>query len=242
MEWTDDAVILGVRRHGENAVIVEALTRARGRHLGLARAGRQLAAALQTGNGARLTWRGRLDEHLGRFTIEPTALRAGRLMETAGALYGLRHLASLLRLLPEREPHDGLYDALLVVLDSLGDLSVAGPLVARFELALLAALGFGLDLESCAVTGGTQGLVFVSPRSGRAVSAQAGAPYADRLLALPGFLGQRLEGQAIGAEALQAAFALTGHFLRRDVLEPRGEAASLDRAAFLTAASAAIRD
>ncbi len=240
MEWSDDGIILGARRHGEGALIVEAMTRERGRHLGLVRASERLRPALQTGNSARLTWRGRLDEHLGRFTIEPMRLRAGALMDKAAALYGLRHMAALMRLLPEREPHPALFEALGVVLDHLDDLAVAGPLAVRLELALLAELGFGLDLGSCAVTGATQELAFVSPKSGRAVSAGAGAPYADRLLRLPAFIGQRLEGQPVLAGELADAFALTGHFINRNVLEPRGIAAALDRASFVAAAVAAL--
>jgi DNA repair protein RecO (recombination protein O) len=240
MEWSDDGIILGARRHGESAMIVEAMTRDHGRHLGLVRASVRLSAALQAGNEARLTWRGRLDEHLGRFAVEPLRLRAGALMDSAGSLYGLRHVAGLMRLLPEREPHPALFETLGVVLDHLGELAIAGPLVVRLELALLAELGFGLDLDCCAVTGGTQELVFVSPKSGRAVSAGAGAPYADRLLTLPRFLAQRLDGQAIAAPDLAAAFALTGHFLARDVLDARGLDAGQDRASFITAALTAL--
>ncbi len=133
MQWTDDAVILGARRHGEGSLIVDAMTRAHGRHLGLARAGRggAMAAALQPGNGVRATWRGRLDEHLGNFTIEPVAMRAGGLMGRAAALYALGYLCALTRLLPEREPHESLHDALCVVLDHLDEPDIAGALVVR---------------------------------------------------------------------------------------------------------------
>ncbi len=237
MEWSDEGVILGVKRHGESSVILEAMTRGHGRHLGLVRGGRsaRLRAVLQPGNEVALTWRARLDEHLGLFAVEGRDLRAGRLMARAASLYGLTHLAGLIRLLPERDPHEGLYDALRVVLEHLEEPAVAAALVIRFELEMLRELGFGLDLSACAVTGATQELVHVSPKSGRAVSAQAGAPYADRLLALPRFVrdGYALDG--IGATELAAGFALTGHFLRRHIYEPRGLGPPDERAAFIAA-------
>jgi DNA repair protein RecO (recombination protein O) len=238
MEWTDEAVILGVRRHGESSVILEALTHGHGRHLGLVRGGRssRMRAALQPGNGVTLTWRARLDEHLGQFAVEPGTMRAGALLGNAASLYGLGHLAALIRLLPERDPHQGLYEAMLVVLDHLDTPRIAAPLMVRFELALLAELGFGLDLSVCAVTGATQELVHVSPKSGRAVSAKAGEPYADRLLPLPAFVRDGFLGDSISLEQMREGFGLTGHFLRRDVYDPRGLTMPDERTAFITAA------
>lgn len=224
MQWTDEGVILGARRHGEGAVIVEVMTRGHGRHLGLVRGGRsaRMGALIQPGNTVDLTWRARLDEHLGQFSVEANDLKAGRFLEQATALHGLAHMAGLIRLLPEREPHGGLYEALLVVLEHLQTAQIAAPLIVRFELALLAELGFGLDLGVCAVTGGTQELVYVSPKSGRAVSRAVGTPYADRLLALPAFVRDGFLGDTISHEEIVAGFALTGHFLMRDVWGPRG--------------------
>jgi DNA repair protein RecO (recombination protein O) len=237
MEWTDEAVILGARRHGESSVIVEAMTRGHGRHLGLVRGGRsrRMSALIQPGNGVTLTWRARLDDHLGQFAIEGTELRAGRFLDDAASLFGLGHLAGLLRLLPERDPHEGLYHALLVVLEHLDSPDVAAALMVRFELALLADLGFGLDLSACAVSGATQDLVFVSPKSGRAVSARAGEAYAARLLALPAFVSDRFMGDHVTSEQIAAGFALTGHFLRRNIYEPRGLVPPDERASFLAA-------
>jgi DNA repair protein RecO (recombination protein O) len=237
MEWTDDAVILGARRHGETSLVVEVMTRHHGRHLGLVRGGRSTRqrAVMQAGNGVAVTWRARLDEHLGLFQIEPVTLRAGRLIETATALYALTHLTGLLRLLPERDPHEGLFEALEVVLDHLDTPTIAAPLLARVELQLLAELGFGLDLATCAVSGSTQELVFVSPKSGRAVSRQAGSAYADRLLALPAFVREGFLGDTIAGSDIAAAFALTGHFLARHVYEPRGLPLPDSRALFLAA-------
>jgi DNA repair protein RecO (recombination protein O) len=237
MEWTDDAVILGVRRHGEGSLIVEAMTRAHGRHLGLARAGRggAQAALLQPGNGVRATWRARLDEHLGHYTLEPVTSRAGAMMGQASALYALTHVCALTRLLAEREPHENVYEALCVVLDHLDEPTIAGALVVRYELAMLAELGFGLDLSACAATGATQELVYVSPKSGRAVSAQAGAPYADRLLKLPAFARDGYLGDSVSREDLAAGFRLTGFFLESRIWEPRGVPAPGERAAMVAA-------
>ncbi len=238
MEWTDEAVILGARRHGESSVILEAMTRTRGRHLGLVRGGRspRMSALIQPGNKVDLTWRARLDEHLGTYGVQAIDLRAGRFLEQAASLFGLSHVAGLLRLLPERDPHEGLYHALLVVLDHLDAPLIAAPLLIRFELELLKNLGFGLDLSSCAVSGATQELVFVSPKSGRAVSAKAGEPYADRLLSLPAFVRDGFLGDAIERDDLLDGFALTAFFLHRSVYEPRGISLAAERASFISAA------
>lgn len=237
MEWRDEGVIMGVRRHGESSAIVEAMTAAHGRHLGLVRAGRSSrnAATLQPGNSVMLSWRARLDEHLGQFTLEVTTFRAARLIERAASLHGLTWLAHLLRLLPERDPHEGLYRAACVVLDHLDKPQVAAVLLVRFELELLAELGFGLDLTQCAATGATQELVYVSPKSGRAVSARAGAPYADKLLALPAFIKDMPGTDAVACDDLRAGLALTGFFLNRHVHEPRGLRLPDERVAFVAA-------
>lgn len=238
MDWTDEGIVIGTRRHGESSAILEAMTRLRGRHLGLVRGGRssRLSPVLQPGNGVRLHWRARLDEHLGNFTVEATVFRAGRLMETSASLHGLAYLCALLRLLPEREPDEGLHAAACVLLDHLGDASLAAAMTVRFEIALLGKLGFGLDLSACAATGATQELCYVSPRSGRAVSARAGAPYADRLLTLPAFARSDFIGESVTPAEVAAGFALTGHFLARQVFEPRGLTLPDERAAFLAAA------
>ena len=235
MEWRDDGIILGVKRHGETGAIVELMTRAHGRALGLVRGGRsrRQQTALQPGNSVDASWRARLEEHLGVFVIEPTCARAGALMESAAALNGLQHVSALLRLLPERDPHAALFETLELIADHLHEPRIAPALVARFELAMLAELGFGLDLSDCVATGARDDLIYVSPRSGRAVSRAAGAPYAERLLPLPHFLS---EADKIGTPSRQDVlngFRLTGFFLERDVFLPRGLAAPDARAAFL---------
>jgi DNA repair protein RecO (recombination protein O) len=235
MQWSDEAVVLGARRHGEGSVIVELMTRGRGRHMGLLRggAGPRLRPVVQPGNGVQATWRGRLDEHLGNFTLELVAARAARLLASGPALNALGLAAAHCRLLPERDPHPALYDALIVLLDHLDAPELAPALLVRFELALLDELGFGLGLSECAATGARENLTHVSPKSGRAVSAPAAAPYLDRLLALPGFL--RGEGASPGSHEVLQAFRLTGYFLERDVWGPRGLAEPDARGAVIAA-------
>ena len=242
MQWTDEAILLGVRRHGETSVIAEMMTRERGRHLGMVRSGRSRAMqpVLQPGNRLEVTWRARLDEHLGEYRIEPLMLRAGRLMESATAVYGVQALGGLLRLLPERDPHPHLYQTLDIILDHLDEPAMAGELFVRFELAVLNDLGFGLDLEECAATGTREDLAYVSPKSGRAVSRTAGQPYADRMLTLPDFLKSGAS-RAADAEMLAAAFRLTGFFLERHVYEPRGIKAGTAREGFCQAALKTLR-
>lgn len=235
MQWTDDGIVLGVKRHGETSGILELMTQGHGRHLGLVRggAGVRLRAVLQPGNSLRATWRARLDEHLGHYTVEGLNLRAAGFLPAAHAVHGVTHLAALCRLLAEREPHARMYATLETILDGFHDPQLAASLIAGFELAFLAELGFGLDLASCAATGATVDLIYVSPRSGRAVSRQAGEPYRDKLLRLPAFL--RADDEPTSAGDLADAFALTGFFLDRHAFAPRGLALPDARAHFVAA-------
>jgi DNA repair protein RecO (recombination protein O) len=241
MQWQDEGIIIGVRRHGETSVVAELMTRARGRHMGLVRGGRSrsMQPVLQPGNRVEAVWRARLDEHLGDFKLEPVNLRAARLMESATALYGVQAMGSLLRLLPERDPHPHLFEALDIILDHMDDPAGAGELFVRFELAVLNDLGFGLDLAECAATGTLEDLIYVSPKSGRAVSRSAGAPYADRLLALPAFLSPQAK-RGVDPQSLAAAFRLSGFFLNRHVYEPRGITENAARDGFVQAALKAL--
>jgi DNA repair protein RecO (recombination protein O) len=236
MEWADDGIVLGVRRHGESSAIVELLTREHGRHLGLVRGGAssRMRPLLQPGNGVRAVWRARLDEHLGTYAIEGTRLRAAALLASSHAVYGVTHLAALARLLPERDPHEDIFELLEHTLDDFDDAGEAAVHLVRFELAMLSELGFGLDLDNCAATGETTELVYVSPKSGGAVSRTAGEPWRDRLLRLPPFL-RNSEERANGwsDQDLQDGFALTGLFLLRHVLEPRGQHHSDAREGFI---------
>ena len=235
MQWTDEGIVLGVKRHGEANAILELMTRAHGRHLGLVRGGTgsRLRPVLQPGNGISTTWRARLDEHLGHYVVEGLDARAASFLPVSHALYGMTHLAALCRLLPERDPHPQIHAALDDVLEGLLDPRQAGVRVVRFELYLLAELGFGLDLATCAATGTDRDLAYVSPKSGRAVSRQAGEPWKDRLLALPAFLCDTLAHDPSQQE-IADGFALTGFFLVRHVLEPRGLGLADARASFIT--------
>ena len=238
MEWTDEGIVLGVRRHGESSAIVELLTRAHGRHLGLVRGGAssRMRPLLQPGNTLRAVWRARLDEHLGYYQVEDIRLRAATVLASSHAVYGVTHLASLARLLPERDPHEDIYEMLDRTLDDFDEVGQAAAHLIKFELAMLAELGFGLDLDTCAATGETTELVYVSPKSGGAVSRRAGDPWRDRLLRLPAFL-RHGEGNASGwsDQDLQDGFAITGLFLMRHVLEPRGQGHSDARDGFINA-------
>jgi DNA repair protein RecO (recombination protein O) len=240
MQWTDEGIVLGVKRHGETSVILELMTLEHGRHLGLVRGGvgTRLRGVLQPGNSLRATWRARLDEHLGNYAVEGINLRAAGFLSAAHAVHGVTHLAALCRLLAEREPHAAIYGTLEEILDRLDDPFVAAPQIARFELAFLAELGFGLDLDTCAATGATNELIYVSPRSGRAVSRAAGEPYRDKLLVLPAFLHD--ETIAASAADLADAFALTGFFLDRHAFAPRGLAMPEPRAYFVAAIARAF--
>ena len=235
MQWTDEGIVIGVKRHGEANAILELMTREHGRHLGLVRGGfgSRMKPILQPGNTLSASWRARLDEHLGNYTVEAVNLRVAGFFDAPHAVYGVGHLAALMRLLPERDPHAALYAEFDELLGHLDDASVAPPLAVRFELQVLAELGFGLDLDQCASTGTRTDLIYVSPKSGRAVSREAGSPYADKMLRLPPFLRDPAAEPA-GSD-IADGFALTGFFLERHVLEPRGLALSDERANFIAA-------
>jgi DNA repair protein RecO (recombination protein O) len=191
---------------------------------------------LQPGNSVCAVWRARLDEHLGYYAIEGTRLRAATMLASSHAVYGVTHLASLARLLPERDPHQDIYEMLDRTLDDFDDMGAAAAHLIKFELAMLAELGFGLALDTCAATGETTELVYISPKSGGAVSRRAGDPWRDRLLRLPPFL-RRDDDAAKGwsDQDLEDGFALTGLFLLRHVLEPRGQGHSDARQGFINA-------
>ncbi len=222
MQWSDEGIILSVKPHGETAAVAEIFTRAHGRHLGLVHGGRsrKLRPVLQTGNHVDATWKARLAEHLGHVLVELHKGYAAQSMDDPLALAGLSSLCALSRLLPERDPHPSLFEVALFVLGYLDEPEVWPALMVRWELALLDELGYGLDLSACAATGGNDNLIYVSPKSGRAVSASAGEEYKDRLLRLPQFLTRGRQGAATLADVIDG-FELTGHFLETRVLIPR---------------------
>ncbi|HET7335517.1 MAG TPA: DNA repair protein RecO [Rhizomicrobium sp.] len=227
MEWSDDAIVLSVRAHGETSAIVETLTRDHGRHMGLVRGGasRKSRAVLQPGNSLHVVWRARLSEHLGSFAAEPAHSRAGSLLERRDSLAGLNAFTQIAgAVLPERERHAPVFAAGEMLLNAMEDHELAewGALYVRWEVGVLNELGFGLDLSSCAATGVTDDLIYVSPRSGRAVSRAGGAPYAERMLSLPPFLlGTQNVGPTI--DDVRTGLALTAHFLAERVLKPNGK-------------------
>lgn len=226
MEWSDDGIVLSVKRHGENASVVSALTREHGRHAGLVRGGQGRAARglYQPGNHVSLRWRGRLAEHLGNWTGELVASFAAAVMENSGRLAALSAACAMLEAaLPEREPAPRVFADSLALVAVLAESEEGGnwPLAyARWELQLLADLGFGLNLSVCAATGATQDLVFVSPKTGRSVSAAAGEPYRNKLLPLPAFLKDSAVEVADRGE-IEGALRLTGYFLERHVFGPQ---------------------
>jgi DNA repair protein RecO (recombination protein O) len=230
MEWTDRGIVLGRRKHGETAVILEVLAREKGRHKGVVKGGvgSRMRGLLQPGNEIDLTWRARLSEHIGTFTnLELRAARAAELMASpmklavASAAFAVASLS-----LPEREPHAAIFEGLSALLDGLeqnGEHPEAwAAAYIAWEAALLRELGFGLDLASCAVTGALEGLAYVSPRTGQAVTTEGAGDYRNRLLPLPPFLtsGGR---NSITPEDLRSGFALTGHFLDAHLLSPHNQ-------------------
>jgi len=222
MEWHDRAFVLAARRHGENAAIVELLTGEHGRHAGLVRGGQspKLRGVLQPGNEVTAVWRGRLSEHLGTIACELVRPHAAGLLDDPDRLAGLTAAAALVAAaLPEREPYPDVFASFEELLHAL-DSGIDWPAhYVAWERDLLGALGFGLDLSRCAVSGATTDLAYVSPRTGRAVSRAAGLPYHDKLLKLPEFLWS--DGPA---DPQQIAFGmiLTEHFLVRHVFQPQG--------------------
>jgi DNA repair protein RecO (recombination protein O) len=219
MDWRDEGILIAARRHGESAAIVEVFTAAHGRHAGVVRggAGRRLAPVLQPGARLSLEWSARLEEHIGTFRVDPIGARTAAIMADRAALAALGSMTALIAAaLPERDAHPELYARTRDLVDALGAAADWPARYAVWELALLAELGFGLDLAACAVTGTADDLVWVSPKSGRAVSRGAGAAWADRLLPLPGFLHNAWDAPPVAAE-VSAALTLTGFFLEARV-------------------------
>jgi DNA repair protein RecO (recombination protein O) len=217
MEWKEEGIVIARRHHGESAAIVSLLTRDHGRHLGLVRggAGRRAAGVYQPGNLVSAVWRGRLEEHLGSYACELLQSFAARVIDDPLRLGALTSACAIVETaLPEREPHQALYQATLELFRELEGEGWAAQ-YARWECQCLADLGFGLDLTQCALTGSAHDLAYISPRSGRAVSRAAAQPYAAKLFALPSFLAG---GAPASPAEIVGALDVTGHFLERNVL------------------------
>ena len=227
MEWQDEGIVVARRRHGESAAVVTLLTRAHGRHAGLVRggAGRRAGGLYQPGTLVTARWRARLVEHLGSFVCEMSEAIAARMLDDPARLAALGALCAVIESsLPEREPQPKVFAA---TLDLLRRLDAPGwpARYVRWEMLLLAELGFGLDLTRCVATGGRENLAYVSPRTGRAVSAAAGEPYGGRLLRLPRFLLSGSEDAEADQSDITAGLVLTGHFLDRSVFAAHGRPA-----------------
>ncbi|MBN8874657.1 MAG: DNA repair protein RecO [Rhodospirillales bacterium] len=216
MEWDAPAIVLQARAYGEGDAIVTVMTEEHGLHRGLVRGGqsRQHAATWQPGTLITARWTARLADQLGGLRGEPVHAAAALAMDDPLALALLTAACAVAEgALPEREPHAAVFGGLLHLLAHLPEGSALLPDLVRWELRLLADLGYGVDLRACAVTGATAGLAFVSPRTGRAVTAEAAGAWAARLLPLPSFL---VGGNAATADDWRDGLRLTGHFLARD--------------------------
>lgn len=238
MNWTDEGIVLSARKHGESAAIVTLLTRDNGRHSGLVRggSGSRARGVYQTGNLVSADWRARLSEHLGTYTCELLQPNAALLMSERLPLLALTSAAALVeRLLPEREPHPDTFASLSALIEILGADGNWLPRYVEWELGLLNQLGYGLDLSECAATGTSEDLAFVSPRTGCAVSAAAGAPYREKLFDLPRFFSS--DDQNPSVDDIRKGLRITGHFLARCATDadagelPRSRARFVDRIA-----------
>lgn len=223
MEWTDTGILLGTRKHGESALIIDVFTPSHGVHSGVLPGGtsRKKSAFLQPGAQLRVAWRARLEAHLGSFSVEPERSRAAAALSSRMALAGLSSVTALLGYaLPERQAYPKLYHATEQLLDLLGQDEVWSLAYLNWEVLFLEELGFGLDLHQCAVTGATEGLAFVSPRTGRAVTAKAAGAWADRLLPLPNIL----RGIGPGPDhEIRSALEVTGHFINHYLAQQLGD-------------------
>lgn len=217
MKWQGEGVILSVRRHGENSVLASILTREHGRHAGMVRLSSRNRSFLQPGNAVQASWSARLPEHLGAFQIELVNSPIARFMNDSLRLAAMTSLLGMLdRLLAERHLYPSIYDMTRELIEKL---TINAPEWLRdyavFELKLLEILGYGLDLSRCVATGSLQDLVYVSPKSGCAVSRQAGLPYKDKLFELPGFISDETAADRVSIEDIMRSFRISGYFLAK---------------------------
>ena len=222
MDFTDDAFVLSARAHGDTGAVVELLTGEHGRRAAYVAGGasRRMKPFLQAGARVTTEYKARTSDHLGSARLEPVGEGPSALFDDPLALTGLAAATAVVQgALPEREPHPGAFMAFEALMSAFALPDVWPAIFVRFEAGLLEDLGFGLDLSRCAVTGTMDDLIWVSPRTGRAVSADAGAPYANKLLRLPPFM---LGAQAgLGEGDVGAGLNLTVHFLEQFVFHPQ---------------------
>ena len=217
-EWTDGALIVGIKKFAERDAVLSFLTQNHGRHSGLVKGvfSKRHAGDFQIGNLVQISWKARLEEHLGTVKAELLTAYAVKVLDDPARLTALSCLCAMCSLLPERENVPDFFEK---TLEQIALLPFDGwaARYALWETALLKALGFGLDLSACAVTGETEDLIYVSPRSGRAVSRHAGEPWRDKLLELPAFL--RNGKDELDSGEIKKALKLTGFFLENHVLK-----------------------
>ena len=227
MEFQDQGIIISLRKYGEYDAVIDVMTAEHGRHAGLVKGGmgRRKRGSLQPGNEVMLNWRGRLESQLGVYNAELRNARSAAFLDYPEKLGVLNSICAILSLcLAEREQHRPLYDGLQILLDMLEHVGPApeewGALLVQWEVGLLSELGFGLDLSCCAATGIMDDLIYVSPKSGRAVSGDAGKPYHSKMLALPQFL---IKDAEITEQDIRDGLALSEFFLERYVLHPHNK-------------------
>lgn len=227
MEWRSEAIVLGSRRHGETHTVTHLFTREQGAASGLVHGGQgtRKGPVLQPGNEVTAQWRARTSDALGTLDLELGVAHAAGAFSDRTAVLGLTAVTELLAdVLPEGAAYPPLYDATVALLSHLSDGDIFAVLLVKWELGLLSALGFGLSLDRCAATGAAledgADLVFVSPRSGAAVTYEAGLPYRDRMLPLPPFL---IDRGAPSHGDVRAGLSLTGYFLSERLLSPAGK-------------------
>lgn len=233
MEWTDEGIVLAARAHGEGGLVAWLLTRAHGRHAGFVAGGgsRRGRPTWQAGNLVEVAWRARLADQLGNYSGEVRVAHAARALDSAVELAGLSSACAMVdAALPEREPHPAIFEGFSALLTVLGHEGWPA-IYVRLEMGLLQELGFGLDLEKCAVTGSTEDLAYVSPKTGRAVSQAAAGPYKEKLLPLPAFLSTG--GLPSDADQLRQGLDLTGYFLERHLFWPHNKPLPPARARFM---------
>ena len=232
MEWQDEGIVLNARPHGERDALAILLTFEHGKHAGLVRAGAtsRNRAMLDLGNRLQVVWKARLAQHLGSYTLEPVAQPGAWLLDQPLELAGLVSACAMVDAgTGERDPHPRLYAALLRLTGRIGRFDDWMADYIRFELLLLREAGFGLDLAACAVTGATEGLAYVSPRTGRAVTDAIGEPLKDKLLPLPRFLTTEEDHDI---RQIAQGLRLAGYFFRRHITDPGDRMMPLARERF----------
>ncbi|MCA8891588.1 MAG: DNA repair protein RecO [Hyphomonas sp.] len=232
MNWSDDGIILGGRRFGEGGLILDVLTRTKGRRSGLVYGGnsRRRRAQYEAGNSVSLSWTGRLEDQLGRFDVaEASKERASHVLDDAKALAAVSAITSILRMSLDEGDVAGsaMFEATEVLLDQIEAREIWPALYVRWELGLLSALGFGLDLDECAISGANDGLTHVSPRTGRAVRGSEAEDYVSRLFRLPSFLVT--SSAPVGDGDIADGLKLTGYFLEARVFHGMNRAMPPER-------------